>query len=137
MDKTGLLRETVLPGTLVGSPVGEVGIHYRLLQAEAFSLGRCRQTGEGMGGSLTWFRKVSILRRMGSGTWMVHGRRWVSPNSRKEARLYMAWVSGSLFRSTRPRLCREDTYCLVYARLSRANPDLLRISRGCAEQPLF
>lgn len=58
VDKTGLLRETVLPGTLVGSPVGEVGIHYRLLQAEAFSLGRCRQTGEGMGGSLTWFRKV-------------------------------------------------------------------------------
>lgn len=110
MGKARLLGAKVLPGSI---PSPEMGSYHCLLQVEAFGLQKAGGGDRDVKGSLTWFRKVSILRRMGSGTWMVHGRRWVSPSSRKEARLYMAWVSGSLFRSTRPKLCRGGTHSSV------------------------
>lgn len=37
---------------------------------------------------------------------MWHGFLWFSPSSRREVILYIAWLSGLLFLSTKPRLCK-------------------------------
>lgn len=135
MGKAGLLGAKVLPGSV---PSPEMGCHHCPLQAAALGPEKAGG-GDGAGGSLTWFRKVSILRRVGSGTWMVQGRRCVSPSSRKEARLYMAWVSGSLFRSTRPRLCRGTRAAQSGPRLPGTRPGRLGGSgeKSCRAAPFW
>lgn len=63
---------------------------------------------------------------------MWHGFLWFSPSSRREVILYIAWLSGLLFLSTKPRLCKgqkqrrtsdKTAACDMTAEMGSAGPD--------------